>query len=64
MVERGITEAEVAAVIANPQIDHPGNPEPGKPPSRVLYGKVEDRSLKIVIRETDSIVITVMEPEM
>lgn len=64
MVVRGITEAEVAAVVQAPEFMSAGRPTPGLPPTKVLRRTVGGRRLKVVVAETDPLkVITVASPD-
>lgn len=57
MAERGISEAEVEAVLANHHTDRPGNP----PDRRLYIGHVAGRRIGVVVVEGSDplIVVTV-----
>lgn len=55
MAERGISEAEVEAVLANHHTDRPGN----LPDRRVYIGRVGGRRIAVVVVESSDLLIIV-----
>lgn len=53
MAARGITESEVKAVVADPDITSPGRSTPERGATKVLWKTVNERRLKVVVTDTD-----------
>ena len=63
MAARNISEAEVEATIESPQIEYPGNDEPGRDPTTVLRRQIKGRAIKVIRRIADGKVVTVASPD-